>query len=167
MATTKQREAARENIKKAREKWQSMSPRQRSRAQPEGRSRAKPGTGGEGDYYRIVVRPKYQFTSFRTQDVGEPGGLQRIAGHRRSGSWSTQAWLVSKDYAHVKGDELIPDKKDAKELFEKLGSKPEHEKGDIFSAKPRRNVPEKEKPTKAQQSARQENIRKAQKARRK
>lgn len=164
MATTKQRQAAKQNIQKAQEKWQSMSQQARSRAQPEGRKRAKPGTKGGGDYYRVVVRPKEQFTSFRNQDVGSPGGLQRVAGRRSSGSWSTQAWLVSKDYAHVSNGELVADHEDAEELLKKLGSKPEHQKGDVFSAKPRRNVPEKDKPTKAQQRARRENIKKAQQA---
>ena len=46
------------NIKKAQATWQGMSPRERSRAQPEGRGRAKPGTTGKGEYYHIEVRPK-------------------------------------------------------------------------------------------------------------
>lgn len=167
MATEKQRQAARENIKKAQEKWQSMSRRQRTLAQPEGKGRAEPGTTGEGDYYRIVVRPKQQFTSFRTQDVGDPGGLQRVTGRRSSGSWATQAWLVSKDYAHVEGDTLVADSDEAKDLLESLGSQPVHEKGDIFTAKDRKNVPEKDKPTPAQRKAQQENIKKAQAARHK
>ena len=167
MATTKQKQAAKNNIKKAQKTWQSMSTRQRSRAQPEGKSRAKPGTKGEGDYYRIVVRDKNQFTTFRNQDVGETGGLQRVAGHRKSGSWDTQAWLVSKDYAHVDDKKLVPDNEDVQELLDRLGSTPQHEKGDIFTAKARRNVPEKEKPTAAQKEAREQNIKKAQEARRK
>lgn len=165
MSTTKQKQAAKQNIKKAQEKWQNMSSQDRSSNQPKGRKRAKPGTKGEGDYYRITVRDKNQFTSFRTQDVGDPGGLQRVAGRRSSGSWSTQAWLVSKDYAHIDGDHLAPDHKDAKDLFDKLRSQPKREKGDVFSAKSRRNVPEKEKPTEAQRRARSENIKKAQEAR--
>ncbi|MBW3568899.1 hypothetical protein KY385_02095 [Candidatus Parcubacteria bacterium] len=164
MATTKQREAARRNIKKAQAKWQSMSKRQHSLAQPEGRKRAKPGTQGEGEYYRVVVRPKEQFVTFRNQDVGDPGGLQRLAGKRSSGSWDTQAWLVSKDYAHPSNGKLVPDHKDAKDLFAKLGSQPKHEKGDVFAAKDRPNVPEKDKPTPSQKRARQENIKKAQAA---
>lgn len=162
MATKKQKQAARKNIKKAQDKWQEMTPRQRALAQPEGRSRAKPGTKGEGDYYRVVIRDKSQFTSFRTHDIGDEGGIQRLAGHRKSGSWDTQAWLISKDFAHRDNGELIADHEDAKEVLEKLGSKPKHQKGDIFTAKPRKNVPEKDKPTKAQQKARQENIKKAQ-----
>lgn len=167
MATEKQRQAARENIKKAQEKWQSMSRRQRTLAQPEGKGRAEPGTTGKGNYYRIIVRPKEQFTSFRTQDVGDPGGLQRVTGRRSSGSWATQAWLVSKDYAHVEGDTLVADSDEAKDLLESLGSQPVHEKGDIFTAKDRKNVPEKDKPTPAQRKAQQENIKKAQAARHK
>ncbi|HEX4774893.1 MAG TPA: hypothetical protein VH234_05230 [Candidatus Saccharimonadales bacterium] len=165
MATTKQQSAARQNIKKAQAKWKSMSSRQHSLAQPEGRKRAKPGTKGTGDYFRIVVRPKEQFTSFRNHDVGKPGGLQRVAGHRSSGSWSTQAWLISKDNAHIKNNQLIADSKDAKDLLSTLSSKPVHEKGDVFIAKDRRNVPEKEKPTPAQKRARATNIKKAQAAR--
>lgn len=46
MATIKQREAARENIKKAQAKWQSMSRRQHSLAQPQGKERARPGSTG-------------------------------------------------------------------------------------------------------------------------
>lgn len=166
MATLKQQEAARKNIKKAQEKWQSMSKREHSLAQPEGRKRAKPGSTGEGDYYRIVVRPKEQFTSFRNQDVGEPGGLERISGRRSSGSWATQAWLISKEDAHLEGNTLVADSEAAKNLLKTLGSVPVHEKGDIFTAKDRRNVPEKEKPTAKQKKAQQENIKKAQAARR-
>ena len=40
-----------------------------------------------------------------------------------------------------------------------------HVKADMFEAKPRPNVPEKDKPTEAQKKARKENIKKAQKAR--
>lgn len=129
--------------------------------------RARPGAKGAGEYYHIVVRPKGQFTSFRTQDVGDPGGLQRVAGHRSSGSWATQAWLIHKDMAHVKDGKLVADAQDAKDLLEHLGSEPVHDTGDIFHAKDRRNVPEKDKPTAAQQKAWQENIKKAQAARHK
>jgi hypothetical protein len=165
MATTKQREAARQNIKKAQAKWQNMSHRQHALAQPEGRKRSKPGAKGEGDYFRIVVRPKEQFVTFRYQDVGKPGGLQRLSGQRSSGSWSTQAWLVSKDMAHIEGNTLMADAKDAKDLLAKLSSEPKREKGDIFTAKDRRNVPERAKPTAAQKRARSTNIKKAQAAR--
>jgi hypothetical protein len=165
MATNKQKEAARENIKKAQQRWQEMTPRQHALAQPEGRGRAKPGTKGEGEYYRIVVRPKGEFSTFRYHDVGEKGHILRLAGKRSSGSWDTQAWLISKEDAHLEGDTLVPDSADARELIETLGTKPRHAEGDIFEAKDRINVPESKKPTEAQLRAWRENIKKAQQAR--
>jgi len=165
MATRSQKAAARENIKKAQQKWQGMTPRQHSLAQPEGRMRAKPGTKGEGDYYRIVVRDKDEFTTFRYHDVGDKGHIQRLAGKRSSGSWDTQSWLISKDDAHLDGDQLVPDTADARKLLATLGSKPRHVKGDVFEAKDRPNIPERAKPTAAQQRARMANIKKAQAAR--
>ena len=166
MATQKQRAAARKNIRKAQAAWQAMSRRQHARAQPQGRGRAKPGTVGEGDYYHVAVRRKEDFKTFRTQDVGEPGHIQRVAGKRQSGSWDTVSWLISKEDAHVTSGKLIPDTEDAREVLAKLGSRPVHVKGDVFEAKPRPNVPEREKPTPAQQRARRANIKKAQAARR-
>jgi hypothetical protein len=165
MATERQREAARQNIKKAQAAWRAMSHEQHARAQPQGRGRQKPGTTGEGQYYRIMVRPEREFVTFRTQDVGDPGHVERVAGKRPSGSWDTQAWLVSKEDAHLDGDRLIPDTEDARKLLAKLGSKPVHVKGDVFKAKDRPNVPEREKPTPAQRRAHRSNIKKAQAAR--
>jgi hypothetical protein len=165
MATQKQKAAARKNIKKAQAAWKSMSHREHARAQHEGRARTKPGAGGEGTFYRITVRPKDEFVTFRTQDVGEPGHVERLAGKRESGSWDTQAWLISKQDAHVEDGKLVADTAEAREALEKLGSTPVHVKGDIFEAKDRPNVPEREKPTPAQQRARRTNIKKAQAAR--
>ena len=142
-----------------------MSHREHARAQPEGRQRKKPGTGGHGNYYHVGVRPKRDFVTFRTQDVGEPGHVQRVAGKRESGSWDTVKWLISKEDARVEGSKLIPDTEEVRKLLAKLGSEPVHVKGDIFEARPQRNVPEREKPTPAQQRARHENIKKAQAAR--
>jgi hypothetical protein len=160
MATEKQRHdspgALRETAKKNTKK-----------AQPEGRGRKKPGTTGEGNYYHVEVRPKDEFTTFRTQDVGDEGHFQRVAGKRASGSWATVKWLIGKEDAHVEGGKLVGDTRDARDLIRKLGSEPVHKRGDRFEAKPRRNVPEAEKPTAAQQRARRQNIKKAQAARRK
>jgi len=97
--------------------------------------------------------------------VGKKNGIERVGGQRENGSWDTVKWLVSKEMAHVENGKLVPDHKDAKELFDELGSQPKHIKGDIFKAKDKPDVPEKEKPTKAQAEARQENIKKAQAAR--
>ncbi len=165
MPTTRQEVAARKNIKKAQQRWREMSSRQHSLAQPEGRHRAKPGTQGEGKYFRIVVRPKDEFTTFRYHDIGEKGHLQRLAGKRSSGSWDTQSWLISKDDAHMERGRLVPDTDDTRNLLDNLGSKPRHVKGDVFEAKDRPNIPERLKPTPAQQRARMENIKKAQQAR--
>lgn len=165
MATKDQKKAASENIKKAQKKRQDMTPREHAQAQPEGQKRAKPGTTGEGDYYHIIVRPKNEFTTFRNQDVGDKGHILRMAGKRSSGSWDTHAWLISKEDAHVEGNTIIADSEDAKKLLETLGSKPTLVKGDIFEAKDRPDVPERSKPTEAQQKARMENIKKAQQAR--
>ncbi len=164
MTTNKQKEAAQENIKKAQRRWKEMTPREHALAQPEGRGRAKPGTTGEGDYFRIVVRPKDEFTTFRYQDVGEKGHIFSLAGKRKSGSWDTQVWLISVNDAHLEGDTLVADTEDPRRLIKTLGSPPKHFKGNIFKAKDRLNVPESKKPTGAQQKARLENIKKAQQA---
>jgi len=130
-------------------------------------TRRKPGSSGKGNYYHVEVLPKTGFVSFRTQDVGDPGHVQRVAGKRASGSWSTIKWLIGKEDAHMSGDRLVPDSKDAKDVIKKLGSQPVHLSGDRFKAKPRPNVPDSEKPTAAQQREQRENIKKAQAARHK
>jgi hypothetical protein len=166
MATMKQRQAARKNIKKAQTRWRTMSSRQHAAAQPEGRSRQRPGAGG-GSFYRVEVRPKSDFVTFRTQDVGTKGHIERVAGKRSSGSWSTVAWLIAKKDAHVSGRKLVADSSDAKKLLKKLGSEPIRRAGDRFAAKDRPNIPERAKPTAAQKRARSANIKKAQAARHK
>jgi hypothetical protein len=167
MATEKQRQAAKKNIKRAQSKWKSMSSREHSRSQPEGRTRQRPGNTGEGNYYHVEVRDKGDFETFRTQDVGDEGHLQRVAGKRSSGSWATVKWLIGKEDAHVEAGKLVGDTKETRDLIKKLGSKPTHVRGDRFEARPRRNVPERSKPTAAQQQARKQNIKKAQATRRK
>ena len=137
-----------------------MTKRQHSLAQPQGRGRKKPGSTGKGNFYRIIVRPKGDFTSFRVQDVGEKGGLERLAGRRSSGSWDTVSWLISKDDAHVDehGHLKITDAK-AKSVLKSISGRIVHVKGDIYKAHPEKNVPESAKPTPA--------MRRAQKARKK
>ena len=142
-----------------------------SRKSPNGKStkssssrRKKPGSGGQGDYYHVEVREGGDFETFRTQDVGDAGHLQRVGGKRASGSWATVKWLISKDDAHVENGKLVGDTKDAKDLIKKLGSQPVHLSGDRFKAKDRPDIPEKSKPTPAQTRARSQNIKKAQAA---
>jgi hypothetical protein len=152
MASEKQRQAAKKSPSSA-------------RSQPQGRKRQKPGSGGQGNFYHVEVREGGDFETFRTQDVGDPGHLQRVSGKRASGSWATVKWLIGKEDAHVEEGKLVGDTKDAKDLIKKLGSRPVHIRGDRFEAKPRRNVAEKSKPTAAQARARRQNIKKAQAAR--
>jgi hypothetical protein len=167
MATKKQSRAAKKNIKKAQAKWRGMSKRQHSLAQPEGRRRKKPGTGGAGQFFRIMVRPKEEFVSFRNQDVGKKGHLERLAGRRSSGSWDTVSWLISKRDAHQSGKSLVITTQAVKQAIEKGTRGPiTHVKGDIFVSKPRKNIPEKSKPTLAQRRAQSKNIKKARAARR-
>jgi hypothetical protein len=123
------------------------------------------GTAGTGEYFRITVRPKEEFVTFRTQDVGCAGQIERVVGKRRSGSWDTQAWLISKCDAHIEGGNFVPDTQEDRHVLEELGSKPQRVKGDVFEAKPRPNVPERAKPTTAQRRARSMTIKKAQVAR--
>ncbi len=130
------------------------------------KGRERPGSRGTGDWFRIVVRPKDKFISFRYHDVGEKGGdVIRLAGMRKNGSWDTQTWLINKKSARIEDDELVPDTEDAREVIENLGSVPTHIKGDIFEAKDRPDIPEREKPTEEQQRAYMHNISQAQQTR--
>lgn len=166
MATAAQKIAARQNIRKAQAAWQRMTRRQHSLAQPEGRTRQKPGTTSRGEYYRIVVRPRTEFKTFRIQQIGRSGHTERLAGKRSSGSWDTQAWLISKYDAHMQNRELVIDSPKAKTILKQIRGPIIHKRGDIFEAKPRKNIPEKAKPTAAQRRAQTANIKKAQQARR-
>ena len=121
----------------------------------------KPGSSGKGNYYHVEVRPGEKFVSFRTQDVGRRGQIQRVAGQRFSGYWTTVKWLIGKEEAHVQDAKLVPDTKAAKEIIEQLGSQPVHLVGDRFKARPQPNAPESTDPTPVQRRARRENIKKA------
>ncbi|PIW32947.1 MAG: hypothetical protein COW27_02385 [Nitrosopumilales archaeon CG15_BIG_FIL_POST_REV_8_21_14_020_37_12] len=164
MATTKQIHAAKQNIRKAQKAWQNMTTRQRSLRQPDGRSRKKPGMGNQGEYYRVIIRPKSEFVTFRTHDVGCSGHTQRVAGKRSSGSWATHSWLIHKDDAYVQNDVLKSNNSKIKQILDRLRGTIKRYKGNIFKAKPRKNIPESDKPTPVQQRARKKNIQKAQRA---
>ena len=137
-----------------------------SKRRKSSKRRAKPGTRGKGRYYRVVLRPKSGFSSFRVQDVGGRGGAERLAGKRANGTWDTQAWLIPKSQAHVSSGVLVGKTAKIKSILSKLGSRPRRVKADVFRAKPRRDVPESRKPTPAMRRAQRRNIRKAQQARR-
>src|SRR6266550_1811121 len=87
MATTKARTAAKRTVKKAQETQHSMSSRADARARPEGHKRRKPGATGGGEFFHIEVRPREEFETFRTQDVGQRRGIERVAGRRATGFW--------------------------------------------------------------------------------
>jgi|SRR3989338_1859780 len=127
--------------------------------------RKAPGTTGKGRFYRIEVRLKSEFKTFRVQDVGRKGGLERLAGKRPSGSWDTVSWLISKDDAHTVRGKLVIDDKKAKSALKQIRGPIVHIKGDVFRAHPTRNIPEREKPTPAMRRAQRANIKKAQAAR--
>lgn len=121
MATKKQSAAAKKNITKT------QSPR-----------RKKPGTTGNGKFYRIEIRPKGDFKTFRIQDVGKKGGLERLAGKRPSGSWDTVTWLVSKEDAKVMGGRLSITDAKARSVLAQIRGPIVHVKGDIFHAHPKK-----------------------------
>ena len=140
------------------------SPRQRTKKRPEEHTqkRAKPGSRGGGRFFHIELRPSSEFVAFRVQDVGGRGGVERVAGQRATGTWDTAKWLVEKSHAHVANGRLVADSLEAEKLFKSLGSAPRQVAGDRFRAKPRRDIPEGEKPTSAMRRAQRENIKKAQ-----
>ena len=137
----------------------------KKKSQSQSSRRQKPGSSGQGNYYHVEVRDAGDFETFRTQDVGDPGHVQRVSGKRASGSWATVKWLIGKEDAHGEGGELVGDTRDAKDLLKKLRTKPVQIRGDRFEAKPRQNVPERSKPTAAQTRARRQNVKRAQSAR--
>ena len=166
MVSARQQRAAQANIKRARTAWQRMSSRARALAQPQGRRRAKPGATGRAGFFHIEVRPRRDFKIFRTHDVGRKGGIERVAGKRASGSWSTQKWLISKEHAHIRNGKLVADSADARHILATLSAVPVRLGGNRFRARDRRNVPEREKPTDAQKRAQRRNIKKVLSARR-
>jgi len=129
------------------------------------RTRERPGTGGGGRYYRVEVRPKGGFEIFRYHDVGRPGHVKRLAGKRPTGTWADAAWLISKTDAHVTNGVLVADTPGARKVLQDIGPAT-LVSGSLFRGHPRKNVPERAKPTPAQHRARAQNIRKAQAARR-
>lgn len=92
-------------------------------------------TTDQSNYFRIEIKSKNQFKTFRYHDVGEPGHILRLAGKKEDGSWDTQAWLISKKDAHIIDNQLIPDTQDAKKLVESLKSKPTFVKENVFQIK--------------------------------
>jgi hypothetical protein len=84
-------------------------------------------------------------------------------GEKESESWDDQAWLISKEDAHIAKGKLVANTSGARKILDVIGPV-KYVKGDIFQGHPRKNVPEREKPTPAQRHAQMKNIRKAQQA---
>jgi len=72
--------------------------------------------------------------------------------------------LISKEDAHIDDDSLIADSSNTQKILDTIGPV-KHIKGDVFQGHPRKNIPEREKPTLAQRRAQLKNIRKAQEVR--
>ncbi len=127
--------------------------------------RKAPGSTGKGKFFHIQVRPKSEFTTFRVQDVGEKGGLERLAGKRPGpkGTWDTVTWLVSKDDAHIDAHGHLKITGKAKSVLKQFKGRIVHVKADIFRAH-EKNVREVDKPTPAMKRAQKTNIQKAQRA---
>ena len=130
-------------------------------------TRKAPGSSGKGDYYHVEVLPAEEFVTFQTQDVGRRGHIQRVAGKRSSGYWTTVKWLIGKEDAHIQDEKLVPDTKAAKNVIQQLGSDPIRLVGDRFRAKPKPRVPETLKPTFAEGRTRRESVKKTDPNRRK
>ena len=126
-----------------------MTTTHQPKSKPQGR-RAKPGSQGGGNFYHIEIRPRTDFQSFRTQDVGRKGGIERVAGRRKDGSWDTQKWLVAKALAHIERRRLVPDNEHARKVLAELGSKPVQIEGDRFKASSLRKGTESKKTAPAQ-----------------
>lgn len=91
--------------------------------------------------YRITVRPKNQYTTFRTQEIVP--GLKRIAGRRFNGTWVTVTWLVSKDCARLDEREcLIISNRKIHVLMDHIKSPIKPVDGDVFKAEPVLHAPE-------------------------
>lgn len=112
--------------------------------------RKAPGSTGKGKFYRIELRPKGEFKSFRVQDVGKKGGLERLAGHRpsrkgKAGSWDTVTWLIGKDKAHVERGHLKIDGAKDKSVLKQIKGPIVHVRGDIFHAHPKPRISRRKK----------------------
>jgi hypothetical protein len=188
MATARQKSAARKNIRKARSARKKSAARRASartkataqsktrtkaraktakakpRAKSTARRRTKPAARRRG-FFHIEVQPREAFVAFKTQDIGGDGRIERVAGRRAGGSWSTQEWLIAKDQAHVERGTLIGDSVDARRVLTMLGSEPRHIKADRFTIHGHTGLPADVSPTLAPRRAGLTNVQAPQKGR--
>jgi hypothetical protein len=186
MATGRRKSAARKNIRKARKatsatrrpsartkttaqsktstKARVKTTKTKARAKSTTRRRTKSAAKRRG-FFHIEVQPKEAFVEFKTQDIGSEGGIERIAGKRAGGAWSTQEWLIAKDQAHVERGLLIGDTVDARRVLTMLGTEPRHIKADRFTIHGHTGMPADVSPTLAPRHADLTNVRAPQKGR--
>ena len=184
MATARQKSAARKNIRKARKARKSVTRRTvrtkttsrsktkaraktvkaKARAKSATRRRPKSATKRRG-FFHIEIQPKEAFVEFKTQHIGSDGGIERVAGKRAGGSWSTQEWLIAKDQAHVERGTLIGDTVDARRVLTMLDSEPRHIKADRFTIHGHTGMPADVSPTLAPRRAGLSNVQAPQKGR--
>ncbi len=132
---------------KARAKTAKAKPRAKPRA-----SRTKASAKPRGSFH-IEIQPKEAFVEFKTQDIGRDGGIERIAGKRAGGAWSTQEWVIAKDQAHVERGTLIGDTVDARRVLTMLGAEPRRIKADRFTIHGHTGMPADVSPTLAPRRA--------------
>ena len=116
-------------------------------------------------FFHIEVQPKEAFVEFKTQDIGSDGGIERVAGKRAGGAWSTQEWLIAKDQAHIERGTLIGDTVDARRVLTMLGAEPRHVKADRFTIHGHTGLPEDVRPTLAPRRGGLTNVQAPQKGR--
>jgi hypothetical protein len=184
MATARQKSAARKNIRKAQKartksrtrpaaarkktttkaRVRTKVAKAKPRAKSTARRRTKAAARRRG-FFHIEVQPKEAFVAFKTQDIGSEGGIERVAGKRAGGAWSTQEWLIAKDQAHVERGTLIGDTVDARRVLTMLGSEPRHIKADRFTIHGHTGMPADVSPTMAPRRAGLSNVQAPQKGR--
>ena len=190
MATARQKSATAKNIRKARKARRTKSAVRRTSASSKTRARAKTRTKARTKtakakprakstarrrtkstarrrrgFFHIEVQPREAFVEFKTQSIGSDGGIERVAGKRAGGSWSTQEWLIAKDQAHVERGLLIGDTVDARKVLTMLGSEPRHIKADRFTIHGHTGMPADVSPTLAPRRAGLSNVQAPQKGR--
>ena len=191
MVTARQKSTARKNIRKAQKARRAKSATRRAAARTKGatrpKTRAKTGVrrkvakarrrakttarrrtksaARRRGFFHIEVQPKEAFVEFKTQDIGSQGGIERVAGKRAGGAWSTQEWLIAKDQAHVERGTLIGDTADARRVLTMLDSEPRRIKADRFTIHGHTGLPEDARPSLAPRRSGLTNVQAPQKGR--
>ena len=162
-ARSKTRTKARAKTAKAKPRAKSTT-RRRTKSAGMARRRTKSAARRRG-FFHIEVQPREAFVEFKTQDFGSEGRIERVAGKRAGGSWSTQEWLIAKDQAHVERGALIGDTVDARRVLTMLGSEPRRIKADRFTIHGHTGMPADVSPTLAPRRAGLTNVQAPQKGR--